>query len=147
VSSISATPTPNALSILTGPNGPLSNLPFQIPQSVLKSASPADLVEISIEAQKLVDANILFGDPASSTSPYSSSPYTDPAVSLLDSLYGVPTPSSATASPAQSTLDSLAAGNSNGTTGIPLGTSPSDQYLLGLASALNTNGSGSNITG
>ena len=143
VSSIGSASTPNALSILTGPNGPLSNLPFQIPQNVLQSASPTDLAEISVEAQKLAAANILFGNSTSSSSPFG-----DPIVnnnsefSVLGSIYGVPPPNSTPTSASQQLASAM-----DSTTTIPMGTSPSDQYLLSLAGSNNSNRSVTNVTG
>jgi hypothetical protein len=58
----------SGLSYLTEPGGPLSNLPAPISAADLKSASPQDLVSISMAALQAQDASELFGISPSSQS-------------------------------------------------------------------------------
>jgi len=61
----------SGLSYLSEPGGPLSNLPAPISTADLKSASPQDLVSISMAALQAQDASELFGicQPSQSTLP------------------------------------------------------------------------------
>jgi len=77
----------NALSLLTGPNGPLSALGSQLSQKILQSASPADVIALSDEALQLQATETLFG-----TAPTEPAQSVDPLYSLLSSLYGVTQP-------------------------------------------------------
>jgi len=108
MSTITNVATPSALSILTGPNGPLSNLSSQTSQSILKSASPADLVSLSNAALGLQEANSLFGGtPVNNfggTTPVNN-PATDD-LSILSAVYGF-TPPSSTASAATDPTQAL----------------------------------------
>ncbi len=106
---ITNNPTPSALSLLTEPGQPLSSLTSLVPQSVLDSASPADLVALSTAALGLQEVDSLFGgSPANEALPSNFSvlsaqyglalPSYDtlaagPEESLLSSLYGVTPPS------------------------------------------------------
>jgi len=96
--------SPSALSILTGPDGPLSSLYSPVPQSVLQSASPTDLASLSAAALGLEEVNGLFGD--TSPSEYVPQPFD---LSILSAVYGLPPPSSATAAtePLQALLPAL----------------------------------------
>ena len=60
---ITSTPVPTALSVLTAPGAPLATGTSLINQSVLNSASPADLASLSSEATALSEENGLFGLP------------------------------------------------------------------------------------
>ncbi len=69
---INSTPiTP--LSVLTAPGAPLASGSSLIPQSILNSASPAELSSFSSEASALAEENGLLG----TTSPYYDQPSTD----------------------------------------------------------------------
>jgi hypothetical protein len=55
--------TPTALSVLTAPGAPLASGSTLIPQSILSSASPADLSNLSSEASSLAEETGLLGLP------------------------------------------------------------------------------------
>ncbi len=57
---ISSTPVPTALPVLTAPGAPLSSTSSQIPQSILNAANPTDLASLSTEANALAEENGLF---------------------------------------------------------------------------------------
>jgi len=59
---INSTPV-TALSVLTAPGAPLATGSSLIPQSILNSASPADLSNLSSEASALAEENGLLGLP------------------------------------------------------------------------------------
>jgi hypothetical protein len=55
--------TPTALSVLTAPGAPLASGSSLIPQSILNSASPADLSNLSSAASALAEETGLLGLP------------------------------------------------------------------------------------
>jgi hypothetical protein len=59
---IASTPV-TALSVLTAPGAPLATGSSLIPQSILNSASPTDLSNLSSEASALAEETALFGLP------------------------------------------------------------------------------------
>jgi hypothetical protein len=65
MSSVSS--VPSALSYLTQQGGPLSNLPAAVSASSLQSASPQDIVSLSIAAIQAQVADGLFGGSAATT--------------------------------------------------------------------------------
>ena len=62
MSSIGPVSNLNAISVLTGTGGPIAKTASQLPQSLLDSASPSDLADISSEALSLQQTDALFGD-------------------------------------------------------------------------------------
>jgi hypothetical protein len=105
MSSIANVASSNALSLLTGPSGPLSNLPQQLQQSVLESASPSDLLTLSTTALGLQEITGLFG--GSSTG--DTSQILDPAQAMLSAVYGVTPPPTAAAQASDLTQSMLSA--------------------------------------
>jgi len=87
----------SGLSYLTAPGGLLSNLPVPISESDLQSASPQDLVSLSMAALQTQETNDLFGISQTSQNtlpevPIASPSATDvlPGVSAADLTNGTP---------------------------------------------------------
>jgi len=87
----------NGLSYLTQPGGPLSTLPASISTAVLQSASPQDVVSLSVAALQKQEVDGIFGisQTSQSTLPTVSAPITSataglPGVSAADMTNATP---------------------------------------------------------
>jgi hypothetical protein len=131
---ISSTPVPTALSVLTAPGAPLSSTSSQIPQSILNSANPTDLASLSTEANALSEVNALFAaTPATFGQPTDFFPSIDSSVT--DAAFGL-TPAT------PNTTDLLQEGLATTTTPPSL-----DQLVSAYTAGTNNTGTVINTTG
>ena len=142
---ISSTPVPTALSVLTAPGAPLSSTSSQIPQSILNSANPTDLSSLSAEANALAEENGLF---AATTSTFNQPTDFFQSVdsSITDAAYGL-TP--ATPNTTDLLQEGLANLNGTSTTQPAATTTPPslDQLISAYSAGTNNNGNVINPTG
>jgi hypothetical protein len=138
---ISSTPVPTALSVLTAPGAPLSTGSSLITQSVLSSASPADLSSLSAEATALSEENGLFGLPTPNYGQSTPDYFQSIDSSITNAAFGLAPAAPATTDLLTERLDNL---NGASTTTTP----PSlDQLVSSYSGVTNNTGTVINTTG
>ncbi len=151
---ISSTPVPTALSVLTAPGAPLSSTSSQTPQSILNAASPADLSSLSAEASALAEENGLFGLPTPDYSQSTPDYFQTIDSSITNAAFGLAPAAPATTDLLTEGLDNLygTAPPPNTTTTTPTNTPtttpPSlDQLVSSYSAPTNNTGTVINTTG
>jgi hypothetical protein len=143
---ITSTPVPTALSVLTAPGAPLATGSSLITQAVLSSASPADLASLSSEATALSEENGLFGLPTPNYGQSTPDYFQSIDSSITNAAFGL-----APSAPATTDLLTEGLDNLNGTTTpaiAPTTTPPSlDQLVSSYSGETNNTGTVINTTG
>jgi hypothetical protein len=111
---INSTPV-TALSVLTAPGAPLSSGSSLIPQSILNSASPADLSSFSAEASALAEENGLFGSPTPDYGQSTPDFFQSIDSSITNAAFGLAPAAPATTPPSLDQLVSSYSGETNNT--------------------------------
>jgi hypothetical protein len=142
---ISSTPVPTALSVLTAPGAPLSSTSSQIPQWILNAANPTDLASLSTESNALAEENGLFTD-TTSTFNQPTDFFQSIDSSITDAAFGL-----APATPNTTDLLQEGLANLNGTSTTQPATTttpPSlDQLVSAYTAGTNNTGTVINTTG
>jgi hypothetical protein len=135
---IASTPV-TALSVLTAPGAPLASGSSFLTQSILNSASPTDLSNLSSEASSLAEEDGLFGLPTPDYGQSTPDFFQSIDSSITNAAFGL-----APAAPATTDLLTEGLANLNGTSTMP----PSlDQLVASYSGETNNTGTLINTTG